>query len=81
MLVTVTVQPHNKDRIKEDIIGRDRSYKIGYKSLTYLHSGNAASGKVPEDIKNEEGQAPFIKTGLAPDGCSAPARESRHSVI
>lgn len=81
MLNSVTMQPHRKDRIKENIICRDRNYKIGYNSLTYLHSGNAASGNVPEDIKNEEEQAPFIKNGLVPDGCSASARESRHSVI
>lgn len=54
---------------------------VGYKSLTYLYSGNAASGKVPEDVKNEEEQAPFMKRGLGPDGCSASARGSRHSVI
>ncbi|KAF2986592.1 hypothetical protein EK904_009217 [Melospiza melodia maxima] len=49
---------------------QERNEERGYKSLTYLHSGNAASGKLPGDIKNEgeeeeEEEAPFMKRGLA----------------
>lgn len=65
-----------KDRRKGNNL-KKRNEKRGYKSLTYLHSGNAASGKVPGDIKNEgeeeeeEEEAPFMKRGLVPAGCSA----------
>lgn len=58
----------------------------GYKFLTYLHSGNEVSGKVPGDIKNEgeeeeEEEAPFMKRGLVPAGCSASARGRKNSGI
>lgn len=55
--------------------------QTGYTFLTYLHSGNAASGKVPEDIKNEVEQAPFIMSDLVPCVCSASAKKNRHPVI
>lgn len=60
---------------------KDRNEERGHKSLTYLHSENAASGKVPGDIKNEEEEAPFMKRGLVPAGCSASERGRRNSGI
>lgn len=79
----MTGQPQDNDRRKGDNLN-DRNEERGYKSLAYLHSGNAASGKVPGDIKNEgeeEEEAPFMKRGLVPAGCSASARGRRNSGI
>lgn len=78
-------QQKDKDKRKGDNL-KGRNEQTGYKSLTYLHSGNAASGKVPGDIKNEgeeeeEEEAPFMKKGLVPAGCSASARGRRNSGI
>jgi len=38
------------------------------------------SGKVPEDIRNEEEQAPFIRSDLVPHVCSASAK-TKHTLV
>lgn len=75
MLSSMTTQPFDKDNK-----GKHNSNGWKYKQgahLTYLHSGNAASGKVPEDIKSGEEQAPFIRRDLVPHVCSASAKQNR----
>lgn len=74
MLSSTTTQPFDKDsKGKHNSDGQ--KYRQGT-HLTYLHSGNAVSGKVPEDIKSEEEQAPFIRRDLVPRVCSASAKQN-----